>query len=49
MGLLGVLVEAKQRGQVQTVRPLLQELRQDAGFWVSNALYNRILKHVNED
>ena len=49
MGLLGVLVEAKQKGQVQTVRPLLQELRQDAGFWVSNALYNRILKHVNED
>lgn len=48
LGLLGVLVQAKQAGHVPALRPLLRSLRQDAGFWMSEALQNRVLEEVNE-
>lgn len=48
LGLLGVLVEAKRAGHIPVLRPLLRSLRQDAGFWMSEALQNRVLEKVNE-
>ncbi len=48
LGLLGVLVQAKREGHMRAVRPLLQALREDAGFWISNSLYRRILESVGE-
>jgi predicted nucleic acid-binding protein len=48
LGLLGVLVQAKREGHVTAVRPLLQSLREDAGFWISDSLHNRILESVGE-
>lgn len=48
LGLLGVLVECKRKGHVHRVRPLLRKLRRDAGFWISDTLYARIVKHVDE-
>ncbi len=48
LGLLGVLVEAKRTGHVPKLRPLLRSLRQDAGFWMSEALHDRILEMVDE-
>lgn len=40
-GLLGVLLQAKQRDLIVAVRPILDELIQDTGFWVSDRLYER--------
>lgn len=48
LGLLGALVEAKKRGHLSAVRPLLHALRQDAGFWISDALHERVLAAVDE-
>ena len=48
LGLLGVLVKAKREGQVAAVRPLLRSLREDAGFWISEALHDRVLDAVDE-
>ena len=48
LGLLGVLVKAKREGHLPAVRPLLRALREEAGFWISEALYQRILESVDE-
>jgi len=48
MGLIGVLVEAKNRGLVDLVRPFLDALRDTAGFRVSDMLYARVLRDQGE-
>jgi uncharacterized protein len=48
-GILGVLVEAKSRGLITEVKPLLNALIHQAGFWISAPLYNSVLQFVNED
>ncbi|HIE02781.1 MAG TPA: DUF3368 domain-containing protein [Thiotrichaceae bacterium] len=48
-GVLGVLINAKHRGLISAVKPILDDLIAIAGFWVDNALYHRILQTVNED
>ncbi len=47
-GILGVLVEAKNQGLIAEVKPLLDALLKDAGFWVIESLYNRVLQLVDE-
>jgi predicted nucleic acid-binding protein len=47
-GTLGLLVEAKARGLVDTVAPLIGKLRVSARFWISLELETRILKDVGE-
>ena len=47
-GAVGVLLEAKRRGLVKAVRPLLDGLQQDAGFWLSDDLYRKALKLAGE-
>lgn len=47
-GLLGVLVEAKQRSLIPAVRPLMDDLIATSKFRVSQALYNQILALVGE-
>jgi predicted nucleic acid-binding protein len=47
-GLLGVLVEAKQRSFIPAVRPLMDDLISTSQFRVSQALYNQILAMVGE-
>jgi predicted nucleic acid-binding protein len=44
VGLIGVLIEAKHKGLISGVRSLLDALRDVAGFWVSEALYRRVLQ-----
>jgi len=41
-GVLGVLLRAKAQGMIPLVRPLLDSLVNDAGFWMTNNLYQRI-------
>jgi predicted nucleic acid-binding protein len=48
IGLLGVLVHAKQRGVLTAVRPVLDDLRSTAGFWIDGALYARVLESADE-
>ncbi len=43
IGLLGMLVEAKGKGFINKVKPILDELMIEAGFWISSRLYARIL------
>jgi len=47
-GILGILVEAKSQGLIAEVKPLLDELVNEAGFWVAEPLYNSVLRLVNE-
>jgi predicted nucleic acid-binding protein len=47
-GLIGALIEAKHKGFIDAIRPLLDSLRQVAGFRVSGALYAQILKDQKE-
>ncbi|MEH2078464.1 MAG: DUF3368 domain-containing protein, partial [Nostoc sp.] len=47
-GLLGVLVEAKQKGLIVAVKPVIDGLIATAGFRVADALYTRILQMVGE-
>ncbi|MDF0675213.1 MAG: DUF3368 domain-containing protein [Nitrospira sp.] len=48
VGLLGLLVLAKQRGLLSAVRPLLDAMRSN-GFFVSEKLYTIILRQVAEE
>lgn len=47
-GILGILVEAKNKGLITEVKPLLDALINKAGFWVAEPLYNSVLQLVNE-
>jgi uncharacterized protein len=47
-GILGILVEAKSQGLVAEIKPLLDALINEAGFWVTEPLYTSVLKLVNE-
>lgn len=47
-GLLGILIHAKQRGLIPALKPILDRLINQAGFRVSQALYDRTLQEVGE-
>ncbi len=48
-GILGILVEAKSQGLIAEVKPLLNALINQAGFWITEPLYNRVLQLVDEN
>lgn len=48
-GILGILVEAKSQGLINAVKPLLDALISQAGFWIAAPLYNSVLQLVDED
>jgi len=48
IGLLGVLAEAKQAGLIESVKPLLDELIQNARFWIGPDLYREVLVELGE-
>lgn len=47
-GILGILVEAKGQGLIPAVKPLLDALINQAGFWIAEPLYNRVLQFAGE-
>ena len=47
-GLLGILIEAKQRGLVTATKPLIDDLIRSSEFRVSSTLYDYILSIVDE-
>ena len=48
VGLLGVIIEAKYKGLITSVKPIIDELIVEAGFWISRNLYYHILQEVEE-
>ena len=48
IGLIGMLVEAKRKGYIAALKPVLNELIVKAGFWISDELYSRGLHEVGE-
>ena len=49
IGILGILIEAKSLGLLPTVKPVLDNLINIAGFWISEKLYFRVLSEVGEN
>jgi predicted nucleic acid-binding protein len=48
VGLLGILIEAKNKQLIEAVRPLMDDLIQKAGFWIGQELYNHVLRAAGE-
>jgi hypothetical protein len=48
LGLVGVIIEAKHKGLISTIKPFLDDLRDLAGFRLKDSLYTRILRDENE-
>lgn len=48
LGVLGVLLRAKGQGEIQEIRPLLDALRQQAGFFLGDDLYRKVLEQAGE-
>ncbi len=47
-GTLGCLVQARRQGILPAIRPLIEELRIKARFWISDALEKRVLSDAGE-
>ena len=47
-GLLGVLAEAKKKGLIKLCRPVLDDMKQQAGFWVGEKLRAKYLAALGE-
>jgi predicted nucleic acid-binding protein len=48
IGLLGILIEAKHKGIIEKLKPILNELVSKAGFRVSSQLYAHVLREAGE-
>ena len=47
-GTLSVLIQAKQRGMIATVQPFMDTLRNQHHFWISPAMYAKVLALSHE-
>lgn len=47
-GILGVLIEAKHKGVISAVKPVVDSLILTAGFWITDSLYQRVLEIAGE-
>ena len=47
-GLVGILIEARGRGLIPELRPLLDQLTTGARFWMAADLRDRVLRSVGE-
>ncbi len=48
VGILGVLLSAKKHGKIDSVGNAMKSLRREIGFFISERLYQEILKQANE-
>ena len=48
VGLLGVLIEAKHKGLILAIKPIMDDLIRKAGFWISQKLYEHVLQTAGE-
>jgi len=47
-GLIGVLIEGKRKGLITSIKPYLDQLRDIAGFRLSEVLYAKVLRDEKE-
>lgn len=47
-GLLGVLLRAKHRGLIRQIKPIMEQLKSENGFYISDSLFAQILNLANE-
>lgn len=47
-GVIGILIRAKLLKVIPLLKPELDRLREEAGFWIDEALYKRALQEVGE-
>lgn len=47
-GVLGILIAAKRNNLIQEVKPLLDALIEQVGFWLDARLYAEVLQAVGE-
>ena len=47
-GVLGVLLRAKEEGRMGNVESLPKNLREEADFWISDALWKDVLRRAGE-
>jgi predicted nucleic acid-binding protein len=48
-GTIGVLIRAKFEGKILSLRDDLDKLRNEAGFWIDDELYHRVLRSSAEE
>ncbi len=48
IGVLGILIAAKRNNLIQEVKPLLDALIEQVGFWIDARLYAEVLQAVGE-
>ena len=48
IGILGILLRAKSAGFLPAVKPVLDALQRDAGFWLSESLRKQVLRAAGE-
>ncbi|MEI2420586.1 DUF3368 domain-containing protein, partial [Arthrospira platensis SPKY2] len=48
IGVIGILILAKQKGILSEIKTSLDSLRQAAGFYIAEPLYQRVLHDVGE-
>jgi len=49
LGVLGILLQAKQRRKIDEVRSRLDALRLKAGFFLGESLYRNVLRQAGEE
>ena len=49
IGILGILLRAKSAGLIPVVKPVLDSLQRDAGFWLSESLRKQVLQAAGEN
>jgi len=48
-GIVGILIRAKVEGRITALRPELDRLRTEGGFWIDDELYRKVLQAVAEE
>ncbi len=49
MGVLGVLLNAKHRALIGAIKPELDKLRNELGFFISDRLYEELVARAGEE
>src|SRR3989304_2180518 len=47
--IMGILMEAKNKGIIASVKPVVDDLITKAGFWIRNDLYLKVLREAGEE
>lgn len=48
IGVIGILIRAKQNRSINSVKHMLNKLKDDAGFYITDSLYQNILSEIGE-